>query len=150
MVSRYDGKAVTGQDNGQAVIMTLDESNPAQKWVWSSSGNQLINVASNLPLITNEGQSWTWDEEFNMIKDNRLLYKSLSRSWSQEDGTEISTNWGQGVLQYWIPYPYPGLEPVENRYKIVSRYDNRVIEGLSNGNAIMMTWSNSLNQIWTR
>ena len=83
LISRADGRAISGQFHQNAawtaVMKTFDASDPAQKWVMSKYGNQLINVATNQPLVTVQGQSWIWDEEMNVFRDARQQGKVLGK-----------------------------------------------------------------------
>ena len=56
--------------------MNTINSNPAQKWVISDYGQQLINVGTNLPLKAGtEGRSWIWDSEGMVLIDARKTNK---------------------------------------------------------------------------
>ena len=60
-------------------MKTFNASDPAQKWVVSKYGNQLINVATNQPLVTSQGKSWIWDGEINALRDARQQEKALGK-----------------------------------------------------------------------
>lgn len=110
IVSRHDGKAIKGQENGHAVMWARDDSDLAQKWVISTTGHQLINVATGLPLITDYGKNWVWNEETKMFMDPRINGAGLARDNNQNDGAPVFDS--HGWHRWWIlihPNNQPGM-----------------------------------------
>lgn len=76
---------------------------------------------------------------------------TIGRQDPQEDGTAIYTAPYPSINAFWIPFPFAVSANLSQPHvKIVSKLDNRVMEGLPNGGAVMMTAGNSTAQAWTR
>ena len=82
--------------------MQSETKNPNQQWIREKVGNgvKLINVATRLPLVVSETQSWVYDEVKNTISDLKDSSKCLDRGWGQSDGINVAL-WGkwEGVTQ---------------------------------------------------
>ena len=122
-------------------MMTFDPNDPAQKWVESDMGNQITNVGSNIGLYAGEGRSFKWDEYYNMLNDTRKDGKSLRRGWGQNDGVGVSIGNANpnALINIWIRLYQDSVDLSQPQYKIISKYDHRVIEGFPNGGGKMMT-----------
>lgn len=85
-------------------MWTRDDSDLTQKWVMSTTGHQLINVATGLPLITPYGKNWVWNEDTNMFMDPRINGASLARDNNQNDGAPVIDS--HGWHRFWmLAYP---------------------------------------------
>ena len=50
LISRYDGRALRAKGDGFTEMVTITEIDQKQLWITSDYGDQLVNVANNLPL----------------------------------------------------------------------------------------------------
>jgi len=157
LISRLDGRAIEGKSDGHVQMMTQNENNPNQKWVFSDYGKQIINVGTNLPMKAGKGRNWIWDKEGMVMIDARRTNEVMDRGWQEKDGKSVGT-WGRhgGANQLFINtndvFSEIGLTVANQpKYFIKSKLDNRVIEGMSNGGGQMMLKSDSnLAQQWFR
>merc|ERR1719189_2095602 len=103
LISRLDGRAIEGKSDGHVHMMTTNENNPNQKWVFSDYGEQIINVGTNLPMKAGKGRSWIWDKEGMGMIDARRTNEVMDRGWQEKDGKSVGT-WGRhgGANQLFI------------------------------------------------
>ena len=47
VISRVDGKALQGNSDGTTMFKTVNFNEPAQKWIQTSVGNQLLNLKTS-------------------------------------------------------------------------------------------------------
>ena len=84
-------------------MMTQNENNPNQKWIFSDYGKQIINVGTNLPMKAGKGRNWIWDKEGMVMIDARRTNEVMDRGWQEKDGKSVGT-WGRhgGANQLFI------------------------------------------------
>ena len=88
VISRVDGKALQGNSDGTTMFKTVNFNEPAQKWIQTSVGNQLLNLKTGKSLEIYDGKSWIFDDKMRIV-NARYSTKVLASSWSHDDGRSV-------------------------------------------------------------
>ena len=154
LISRWHGKAIEGKSDGYGKVMSFDIDNPRQQWIETKIGNQFINVGTGLPLFAGNGRAWIFGEEHRVV--DPFYGQAIWVPWADEDGGNIGCSipdesW-KNPTQMFIKLTKKAVyEPLEGqRIMIQSEYDGRVIEGKPNGDGVMSTINENLNQVWVK
>ena len=88
VISRVDGKALQGNPDGTTMFKTVNFNEPAQKWIQTSVGNQLLNLKTGKSLEIYDGKSWIFDDKMRIV-NARYSTKVLASSWAHDDGRGV-------------------------------------------------------------
>ena len=154
IVSRVDGKAIQGNPDGTAMFKTVDFNEPAQKWIQTSIGNQLLNLKTGKPIEIYDGKSWNFDDKMRIV-NARKSQKVLASTWGHDDGRSVhmwpEDSWVSPTQRFCIvDAKHTKNELSGQKYLIKSKLDSRVIQGKINGDIEMQSETKSLNQQWIR
>ena len=144
-----------GKEDGDAKLTFWNIGKPEQRWVHTTGGN-LINMATGLPLLTKNGKGRVWSfGEKGRIQE--LMWKD-GRSLKANQPLENSEDYDLHVWFYNSNDPAYQFEKVMSndlndiddlpKFIIKSELDDRVLE-MVDGNAKMHSMESSdANQLW--
>ena len=155
LISRLDGKAVEGLDDGKVKFFDKDITKPEQKWIRTQIGDQFINVKTKKALETYSGKSWTFDGKMRVVssRDSTIV---MASTWSHDNGRDVlaptkNEAWTDPTQTFMVvPFKNTKPELAETKFLIKSKLDGRVIQGKTNGDIEMQSETKGQNQLWIR
>ena len=167
LISRKNGLAIQGDDQGVAKLTTLDYDNPKQRWVHTSS-QDLINMGTNLPLIivkgvgTAIGRAWKFTDRNIIVETVKGQGEKALFFWGGWDTskTEFDLTYFPIMENHLETYQYDKVMYVDvvngptnttldgPKYLIRSERDQRVVTMVENQAKMYSMEEGNANQLW--
>ena len=156
LINKRFGLAIQGNDQGVVKLATLDFDNPRQRWV-HTSGQDLINMGTNLPLTiangagTVFGRAWKFGDGNTIIETNKGNGENalFPPKWWQGGKDEYDLSYSPVQEGFKDAFQYDKIMFNEAKYRIVSQWDQRVVEMVDDKLLKMNTMEeNNANQLW--
>ena len=158
LINKRFGLAIQGDDQGVAKLTTLDYDNPRQRWV-HTTGQDLINMGTNLPLIITNGAGHTYGRAWKFGDDNTIIETVKGNGekallpfgwWETKDEYDLTYFQVQEGYKDAFQFDKIMFNDVGNeaKYRMVSQWDQRVVEMVEDKLRMYSMDENNANQLW--
>ena len=155
LINKKTNKAMEGKEDGDAKLTFLNIGKPEQRWVHTTGGN-LFNMATGLPLNTKNGNGRVWRFGDNgriaelMYKDGRYLKANKPLENNEDYDLTLGFYNSNDLAFQFEKIMSDNLNDINDLPKLIikSELDNRVLEMVDGKVKMHSLESSDANQLW--